>query len=278
MTSVPSSTGPVDSSVIVSKDSFDNPDAYAVVYSNITFVNALRSSYFTNQELAPDALRSYYVDYYLAQVNNGGFSQFVYNSGWDADMVRTVREGLASMEARQHLALFERGAQLIDGLGAAGLQAYLEDDYWGDNDTRDELNSIGDEFFQLSEQEDLVDLNARWLRGLPNLRVLTIPQMEAEVDRRIAALPDFAFREAQARANEPRYYKVSRALCKQAGQELVSVNAFDGARYQGRKVQATHISTNQGHHYWFEENGRAFLLNTKGRLVTELDITASLTD
>lgn len=269
---------PADPAVIVSKDSFDNPDVYAVVHSNITFVNALRSSYFTSQELAPDALRSYYVDYYLAQVNNGGFSQFVYNSGWNAEMVRTVREGLAAMEARQHLTLFERGADLVNALGTDGLQAYLEDDYWDENDTRDQLNSISEEFYRISEQEELVELNARWLRSLPHLQVLTIPQMEAEIERRIAALPDFVAREAQARANEPRYYKVSRALCKQADQELVSVNAFDGARYQGRKVQATHISTSKGHHYWFEENGRAFLLNTKGQLVTELDITPSLTD
>lgn len=272
----PSSVVPVDAAVVVSQTSFDSTDVYAVVYSNITFVNALRGRYLTNREVAPNALRSYYVDYYLAEVNNGNFSQFVYNSHWDSTVVRYVREGLAAMGAQRHLALFERGASLIDGLGETGLQAYLNSEYAGDNTVRDQLNGIGDAFYEVSKQEDLVKRNAQWLRSLPDLRVLPIAQMQAEVESRSAALPDFAARQAAARANEPRYYKISRALCAQAAQKFVSVNSTDKEQYQGRDVQATHISTDKGHHYWFEENGRLLLVDTNGEFVVALDTATAL--
>lgn len=72
----------MDQSVIVSDLSFASEAPYDVVESNITFVNALLEEQCRPEEIAPDALRSYYVDHYLAQMNNGGVSRFVYNSRW----------------------------------------------------------------------------------------------------------------------------------------------------------------------------------------------------
>src|SRR4051812_5684805 len=63
--------------IVVSTKSFGSKEAEDIVESNVSFVNALFDEYLTGEEVHPDALRSYYVDYYLDQVNNGGFSQFV---------------------------------------------------------------------------------------------------------------------------------------------------------------------------------------------------------
>src|SRR5258706_8129127 len=103
--------------VIVSQQSYQSGDPYAIVGANISFVNALLEAYLHPDEVAPDALRSYYVDYYLAQQNNGGFSQFVYNSGWDSRVVSCVREGLETMGANRQLTLFEESAVLHDTFG-----------------------------------------------------------------------------------------------------------------------------------------------------------------
>src|SRR5215510_6523910 len=108
----------LDQSVIVSDQSFASTDPYDIISSNIEFVNALFGEHLRADEIAPDALRSYYVDYYLAQVNNGGFSQFVYNSHWSPLMNGYIREGLAAMKAAGHLALFNESAALVDRLGA----------------------------------------------------------------------------------------------------------------------------------------------------------------
>ena len=70
----------MDPNVVVSAESVASADPAEIIHSNIAFVNALFAEQVRPEEIASDALRSYHVDYYLAQVENGGFSQFVYNS------------------------------------------------------------------------------------------------------------------------------------------------------------------------------------------------------
>src|SRR3954451_1135478 len=111
--------------VVVSDTSFRSDDPSEIVESNIAFLNALFEEYLTAEEISRDALRSYYVDYYLAQVNNGGFSQFIYNSRWNARTVELVREGLSVIGAGKHLRVFDQGARLVEQLGDEGLAAYL---------------------------------------------------------------------------------------------------------------------------------------------------------
>lgn len=72
---------PLDA-VIVSIDAMGSDDPCDLISSNIDVVNALLNEHLNPDEISIDALRSYYVDYFLSQLNNGGFSQFVYNSRW----------------------------------------------------------------------------------------------------------------------------------------------------------------------------------------------------
>lgn len=65
----------LDPPVVVSRESTEE-GAEEVVCSNVTIVNALFDQLVHVEEIAPDALLSYYVDYYLAEVCNGGFSRF----------------------------------------------------------------------------------------------------------------------------------------------------------------------------------------------------------
>ena len=145
----------IDQSVVVSKSSLESDDPYDVVYSNITFLNALQSEHFAPTELSADAMRSYYVDYYLAQVNNGGFSQFVYNSGWEQETIRCVREGLLAMGANQHYELFNQSATILDRLGPDGLEKFFESEYFGENEERDILNEFDDKFYDLLNAKTL---------------------------------------------------------------------------------------------------------------------------
>jgi len=65
--------------IVVSQESIGNSDVYAVIESNISVVNYLLEEGAEPGELSPDALGSYYVDYYLAEVTNGGIAQFMFN-------------------------------------------------------------------------------------------------------------------------------------------------------------------------------------------------------
>lgn len=177
--------------IVVLQASVTHDDPGEIVGSNVWFVNALFDQYLTADEIAADALSSYYVDYYLAQVNNGGFSQFVYNSRWSPLVLRLVRKGMLAMGAKRHLEVFERGAKLVEAFGPDRLRAYFASEYFGENPDRDELNAPNDEFSAVEEVEDLLALNAAWLRKHPRLCPLpTEEDMRREARRRGAALPD----------------------------------------------------------------------------------------
>ena len=63
------------SHIIVSQQSLDSDDAYDIIMSNIDSLNEAFNRYLDYDDVSVAALQSYHVDYYLAQVENGGFSR-----------------------------------------------------------------------------------------------------------------------------------------------------------------------------------------------------------
>lgn len=244
--------------IVVSRDSFDSDDAYALIQSNISFINAQLDQWLRPDEIAADAMCSYYVDFYVAQVNNGGFAQFVYNCNADPEVLEQVGRGLDAMRAPRHAALYAASRALLEQMDDATLEAFMEGDYFGDNPARDALDRHSDAFYALADEEDLIALNSAWLRAHPQLVVLSIPEMQAEVERRAAALPDRPARVAAALANEPRYMKLIRRLCAESGHALDRVTAGDpGHQHEGQQVLAWHFLTDRGHFYLLDLDGVA---------------------
>ena len=246
--------------VIVSSESLASPDQRAIIDSSIEFVNALVAEHLRPDEISRDAWRSYYVDYYLAQVENGGFSQFVYNSKWEPRVVESVRDGLKEMGASRHLALFSEGESLVTSFGAR-LRTFFSSSLFGPNRSRDRLDAITDRFYEVSDQEDLERLNAEWLKSLPSLRAISEAEIVQAVAARVAAMPDREKRAAEARAKEPLWMKHIRALCSATHQELISLNGGAGFPYRGRTAFAHHFSTDRGHHFMIEVDGKALLFS-----------------
>src|SRR5215510_3659605 len=176
-------------------------------------------------------------------------------------------------KAVRHLALFNMSAALVERMEPDRLQEFLESEYFDTNPTRDALNANNERFYALSESEDLVALNAAWLRSLPGLKVRTADEIEAEVARRGAALPDREERERAAIEAEPRYIKLIRALCGAAGHELSDVTAGDPSHeHNGKHVVAWHFITDKGHHYMVDADGKAMMFNgTTEAMVTEIE-------
>lgn len=259
--------------IVVSRSSYESDDPYSLIGSNIDVVHSLRGEYLRDDEISDEALQSYYVDYYVAQVSNGGFSQFVYNSGWRATVVDRVRRGLRSMNARRHAELFERSAAEVDGLGAEGLARFLEGEYFGEeNFERDVLNAHDEAFFALMDEEDPYELNARWIRSRPDIRVLGEKELEEELRRRAAQVPDRAARVAEARANAPRYAQLVQQLCDAAGHELDRITAGDPTHvHEGTPVLAWHFLTDRGHYYMVDLGDRALMFDdSSDELVAEV--------
>jgi hypothetical protein len=258
--------------VVVSDNSFKASDSTALVMSNVSFVGALFDEYFESAEIAPDAMRSYYVDYYRAEIQNGGFSQLVYNSRLKPEVLVYVREGLTAMGAKEHLQLFEKSLKVLEKLSPADLKKFLESGYFGENPERDVLNDPSDEFYALMKTHDLVRINGDWLRSLPNLTVLTIPQMQAEVRHRAAVMPNREARLAAALAQEPRYKKLIRQLSAKAGHNFKQITAGDPShRHGGKPLIAWYFYTDKGLHYMLDVDGKALMFtSTKNQLVAEI--------
>jgi hypothetical protein len=258
--------------IIVSRESAESADPQAIVQCNVDVVNALRKALLLPEEISQDAWLSYYVDYYLAQVQNGGFSQFVYNSKWADRVIVLVTEGLVSMGAKRHFALFKEGASLVNSFGTR-IRAFFSSDYFGTNAGRDRLDGITNRFYEVDRVEGLLGLNANWLKSHPNLKLLPEQELRGAVERRASLIPDLAQREALARSNEPVWLRNIRALCALSGQSLVRLNAGTGQAYEGKTVFAHHFSTDRGHHYMIEVDGKALLFNgTTNVRVAELPL------
>lgn len=259
--------------VVVSSEAADSGDPYDVIYSNVAFLNALFANHVYVEEVPPDALRSYYVDDYIAQMNTGGFAQYVYTSAWREDEITLVRDGLQKMGAVQNLEVFEKGAKLVEELGEKGLEEYLDSDFWAENPAREKLNSINDAFFTASAKEDAVLLNSAWLRKLPNLEIKSNEGMNQEVARRVALLPDLEKRRASALENEPYDVKLIRALAKKAGHELQEVIEVDPYhQHEGKQIVAWHFVTDKGQHYMLEVAGKALMFELEGdKKIAEID-------
>lgn len=184
--------------LLVSKKSFEAKTTRPIVESNISVVNAMFSAMFEPEEISRDALRSYYVDYYDAQVKNGGMAQFVFNSRASALVLELVREGLVAMGAKAHLALFDKLLGRIVKLGKKKLETFFDSQFFGKNVTRDVLNEDNDTFFALSEKDDLSERNGRWLRKLPHVVPMTTTKLEKEIASRAMSFPDIEARIAAA--------------------------------------------------------------------------------
>lgn len=282
-----------DDVILVSESAFGSEDPYDIIDSNISVVNELFDEHLELEEIGRAALTSYYVDYYLAEVNNGGFAQFVSNSQWKGEIVSLVRQGLRNMGASGHLALFEEGVAAVRALDEKKLATYLGSEYFGDNAVRERLNAIDDRFYALSETEDLIELNAAWLKRQPNLRVFSVDKLRKEVDRRSAAAPDRSKRMEAALDAQPLYMKLIRALCEQSGQKLEQVKVGDATLFydgktvrqltpeelEGRDNTEAQITwffiTDNGLHLMAEATGKAAMFDDETKTkITEIDIPA----
>ena len=246
-----------------------------VVDSNVTVVNAMYAELLDAPEIAPNALRSYYVDFYLTQALAGGFAHYVFTVPEREEIDAYVREGLEGMGATAHLALFNRTAAAFDALSEDDADAYLDGDAesFGDADGETpspeavrELEELDEAFESLLETEDILELNAAWLRGQEGLLLLDDEQLELHIAERVAQIPNLAERQAEAAEealeNAPEFELIIRELCDVAGQDLQKITMGDpNYEHNGETVLAWHFTTDQGDFIMVEEDDEAYMIS-----------------
>jgi hypothetical protein len=239
-----------------------------VVDANVHVVNAMYGSLLDAGEIAPVALRSYYVDFYVTQSLEGGFAQYVFTADRD-EVDPLIREGLASMGATAHLELFNRTVSVFDALSEADGERYLDGDLDAEEESNDAVRTMEEldgEFEELFETENITALNAAWLLGQESLLVLDDEELSAYIERQVALLPDLEERQARADEealdNAPDFEVIIRELCDVAGYSLEKITMGDpNYVHNGEKTLAWHFSTDHGDFLMVEEEDEAFMIN-----------------
>jgi len=164
--------------IIVSETAFKSENPQDVINSNISVINLMREEGVDDDLIHEDALMSYYLDYYVSQYTEGNFAQFVYNSNWDKELNELIEEALALIGAEKHLELFQQQSKKVKLMSSVKLSKFLKGKLEGVNPIRDLLNN--DTFFEL--EENLVSLNANFLKSHPDFEVLSVDEMFATLE------------------------------------------------------------------------------------------------
>ncbi|MFE4837921.1 hypothetical protein ACFRAU_24965 [Arthrobacter sp. NPDC056691] len=249
----------------------DSANDAETVDSNVAVVNAMYQELLGSGEIAPSALRSYFVDFYLTQSLGGGFAQYVFTAPDREELDAYIREGLEGMGAAGHVDLFDRTVEAFDSLSEEEADIYLDGaaDAGEDSELPERVQAMEDldaEFESLLETEDIVALNAAWLRGQEGLLVLNDDEITAHIAKRVAALPDLEERRAEAEEealeNAPEFEVIIRELCDIAGYELQKITMGDpNYDHNGETVLAWRFSTDHGDFLMIEDDDEAFMLN-----------------
>jgi hypothetical protein len=239
-----------------------------VVDANVHVVNAMYAELLDAAEIAPAALGSYYVDFYVTQSLEGGFAQYVFTADRE-EVDPLIREGLEGMGATAHLELFNRTVEAFDALSQEDEERYLD----GDLDTEEEptdgvrtMEELDGEFEELFETENITALNASWLLRQEGLLVLEEDELAAYIERQVALIPDLEERQARADAealeDAPDFEIIIRELCDVAGYALEKITMGDpNYVHNGEKTLAWQFTTDHGDFLMVEEDDEAFMIN-----------------
>ncbi|MDQ1596204.1 MAG: hypothetical protein QOH40_2760 [Arthrobacter pascens] len=246
-----------------------------VVDANVTVVNAMFRELLNSGEIAPNALRSYFVDFYLTQALGGGFAQYVFTAADRGELDTYIREGLEAMGAAAHLALFDRTAEAFDALSEEDSEIYLDGEWDAETDGElpesvQAMEDLDAEFQALLETEDITALNAAWLRGQEGLLILAGEELAAHLAARVARVPDLEERRAEAEQaaleTAPEFELIIRELCDIAGYTLQKITMGDpNFEHNGETVLAWQFSTDHGDFLMIEEDDEAFMLHPETR-------------
>jgi len=164
--------------IIISETAAASGNPQDIINSNISVINLMREEKIDDDLIHEDALMSYYLDYYTSQYTEGNFAQFVYNSRWDAELNELIEEGLALLGAQNRLELFQQQCKKVKLMSSVKRDKFFKGKLEGVNPTRDAMNN--DAFYEI--EENLIQLNADFLKAHPDLEVLSVDDMFAAVE------------------------------------------------------------------------------------------------
>jgi len=238
---------------VVSKLSIDGI-TWGIPAAIVEFTNHIRAAaQYANHELPREVLGIYYADYYLAQVNNGGHSQYVGNSGKGlAANIDYALQGLETIGAEEQ---YRTLAGLKAWITANPEEAAAQN---GFSIRAPELETLDARFFDAEKRASITDLAARWITSWPNLETID-DKRYGERLRALAGLnPNFDIRRIW-RASEQNRFNLTDKLqitvavaCGAVEPEpdvKIRINAGRYTELNGQSVVEWGVTTDKGLRY-----------------------------
>ena len=166
--------------ILIPENAYNSNELHPVMYGNSKIISFLLSKNIDLDKIHPDALASFYVDYYFSQVNMAGFSKFLHSSQWNSDMNDRIAYGLKEMKSFKHLEYFINKRKEIDALPSDKLEIFLDNHYMLDNPLRVEVDE--DKTFYWIDDE-IVELNGQWLKEHKDTKALSMDDIFLELEK-----------------------------------------------------------------------------------------------
>jgi hypothetical protein len=239
------------------------------------FAHDLWLRHVRDDEMPPKVINVSRVNYLVGQVLNGGFLQFIQNSNWEKNFVAGVHRGLTAIGAKEHLAVFEGAAQLVEQVySTAGGQIDTErfkakiDQLERKHLTNLKLTLrtgwfVGNSWTWGDRWSSAQIMSARYIEKWWGVKRLPLVDYEATLDRLAARVPDLTVRRQKAEDARPWEKKIIDLLVAQAFFCDIWYTAFSAREYDGKKVWCWNFTVGktpgQGHHQAIFVDGKAIM-------------------
>lgn len=218
----------------------------------IQFCNwCIEEAWLVRDEVQPDAWPIYHASYYIAQVNNGGHSQFAANSAMKPAVLGDIEDGLERLDLDQLLTIFRRFRNVLEC--DAALKAATMD-YAGFGDIPDVIREIDAAFFDSPDPDRFPGQASCWLKDAPTVLSLTPRELRARQAMIVASNTLLVQRRLAAARPSPwkRLTEAAVRLWDKAGYGRPGETVLDAARRQ--------IAANPPFQWQFaEDHGRLIL-------------------
>lgn len=191
-------------SIFVAQEAVDqvNTEPYALVQSVIDYVNAMtQQGKYWLMELPEQAVQAYYCDYYLAQVNNGGHSQFIHNSAMRDFELTSIDQGLQAMGAYDAHKIF---ADMMAWANANPQETAAQTGFTGGR--AEYLDQLDKRFYALEKDQPMITHSGRWLAQLDNLTVVPKSELGRVIGETAKLNPHLHAREMAVRASQIQHF------------------------------------------------------------------------
>jgi hypothetical protein len=249
--------------IIVSDVSVKSSDVSAIMRSNSDVIQALMRNFVRREELCSEAFKSHYVNLYSTLMDESGFAEFVYQTAWEQTSITYLVAGLESLKADAHIDLLAKFTERLSTHGADGVACLYDNDHPQNQEMRDFLNEFMPEFRALNEAQNLMVLNAQWLKQHPQLVVMSDTDIKRQIAVSSKAVPNRLQRIAESLAKEPRHLKLIRLLCDSANLDFIDLSLDERVPpVVDSQASIWHFDTVQGAYYLADSPSEAAIFDS----------------